>query len=233
MSWPPDAANAPASAANANDAGANPPPGQPDADTSDVHGHGTIFCRPSPIFGAATSETAKGQLVRRLFTALAIVVLGLTSMQTPALAADPIYRIVNLASADCLDQDYTGGTPHATMDVWQCLNPGDNQKWRLHAVTSTVSNIINVRSGQCLDQDYSGQTIHLKVTAHQCNGGNNQTFVVSWDPSSHNARIFVPLSPDGRLYCLDQDYSGGQPHSGLLVYLCNGGNNQKWTMNEV
>lgn len=73
-----------------------------------------------------------------------------------------------------------------------------------------------------------------EVTAHQCNDGINQLFDVIWEPgASRNARIEVPLTPDYHHYCLDQDYSSGQPHSTLLVYLCNGGDNQKWVMVEV
>ena len=169
--------------------------------------------------------------MRRLLTVLAIAVLGLTLVQAPAYAADLVYKIINDRSDRCLDQDYTGGSPHATVQVWNCINPGDNQKWKLHAVGgSSDYQLINVRSHQCLDQDYSGGTVHLKVTAHACNDGLNQMFKVVWDSVAVTARIEVPLSPDAYPYCLDQDYSGGMQHSTLLVYRCNGGSNQTWVM---
>jgi hypothetical protein len=33
----------------------------------------------------------------------------------------------------CLDQDYTGGRPHPTVNAWQCWNPATaNQRWILN-----------------------------------------------------------------------------------------------------
>ncbi|SCF23896.1 hypothetical protein GA0070558_1791, partial [Micromonospora haikouensis] len=62
----------PASAANANDAGANPPPTQPDPNTVNVHGHGTSR-RPLIVIGSDLVARFRNRLACRGIVVVASV----------------------------------------------------------------------------------------------------------------------------------------------------------------
>lgn len=91
-------------------------------------------------------------------------------------------RLTNVESDKCLDQDYSGGVPHATVQAWQCITGGTNQYWEvtqgiiIHTgplpgpEDNTVHRLKNVRSGQCLDQNYTSGVEHRDVIAFTCRG---------------------------------------------------------------
>jgi hypothetical protein len=167
--------------------------------------------------------------VRRMFTVLAVVLLGVAIAPTPAHAADTVWKVINDRSDRCLDQDYSGGTPHATIQAWLCLNPGDNQRWILHPLGGSRYTLKNVRSGQCLDQDWSGGVVHYNITAHACNGQINQQLDIQWFASQpSHAYMYAPLSDNAQQHCLDQSWSGGVQHPTVSFYTCLNQTNQVW-----
>ena len=174
--------------------------------------------------------------MRRLFTVLAAVVLGVTLAPTAAHAATydgPITRIINDRSDRCLDQDYTGGTAHPTVLVWVC-NGGTNQQWRVTSQGNGWFTVRNVRSGQCLDQADPASGTTLRVQAYKCNGLLNQQWRLRWLADVGVwAYIQAPLTTDSNSKCLDQDYSGGTQHSNVLLYTCNQQTNQTWAIQNV
>jgi len=78
--------------------------------------------------------------------------------------------IVDKASGQCLDQDYTSGTPHPGVLAFPCSNAA-NQQWVIQPRDEGAVSIVNKASGQCLDQDYTNNTPHPGVTAYPCWNG--------------------------------------------------------------
>jgi Ricin-type beta-trefoil lectin domain-like len=174
--------------------------------------------------------------MRRLFTVLAAVLLGVTLTPTAAFADTydgPIARIINDRSDRCLDQDYSGGTAHPTVLVWICNNQ-TNQQWRVTPQGRYYYTIRNVRSGKCLDQANPSTGPTLKLQVYTCNGGLNQRFEMTW---FNGAGVWTDIeayfSTDAYPKCLDQDYSGGTMHSNVLLYTCNRQTNQTWAVQNL
>ncbi|RSM41400.1 hypothetical protein DMA12_24030 [Amycolatopsis balhimycina DSM 5908] len=140
--------------------------------------------------------------------------------------------IAGKASGQCLDQDWTDGQEHPTVNAWQCWTPtSDNQKWTATWTARDTVQIVNSLSGKCLDQDYTGGQPHPPVNAWQC-----------WTPPAGNQQWIVqPHYDDGTVtlvnklsgQCLDQDYTNGQPHPAINAWQCWTTNqpNQRWILN--
>ena len=161
--------------------------------------------------------------MRKLVSALAVFAVILLGSPAPASAAAE--QLVNQRSGMCLDQDYTGGTPHSTPLAWRCLGNA-NQNWDLQLISvgsgPGVYRIVNQRSGQCLDQDFTGGTPHSRVLVWPCNGGGNQHWELVLNQGGYRLRNILSGN------CLDQDYTGGQPRSTVLAWTCNNQQNQRW-----
>jgi hypothetical protein len=192
-----------------------------------------VFLSPSPMrfrragtYGSSKVIFIDGSnQVRKLVAALAVLVVALLGTPAPASAADDFTTLVNQRSGLCLDQDYTGGTPHSTPLAWRCLN-NSNQQWNLKLISTNsnpgVYRIINKRSGQCLDQDFTGGTPHSRVLVWTCNGNGNQ----HWELVLNNGGYRLRNILSGK--CLDQDYTGGVARSKVLAWTCNDQANQRW-----
>ena len=171
--------------------------------------------------------------MRRLFTVLAAILLGVTIAPTAAHADTyngPIARIINDRSDRCLDQDFSAAGTRSTVLVWTCNNQ-TNQQWRVTPQGNSWYTVRNVRSGHCLDQANPSTGPTLKVQAYPCNGGLNQRWRMTWlNGGALWAEIEAYYSTDAYPKCLDQDYSGGTMHANVLLYGCNGQLNQRWAV---
>jgi hypothetical protein len=169
-----------------------------------------------------------GLLLAALTAMTATVVVTTASPALAAVPADGYYKILNDLSGQCLDQDYTGGTPNQPVLAWPC-NGGANQVWRKLGGDDYFV-FINSRSQQCLNQDYSNNKEHSNVIAYGCHEFPNEQWNVWWDTGRGAWVLANGLS--GK--CLDQDYSGGTPHHDVLAYTCkpnsqlDGVTNQHW-----
>ncbi|MEU8639649.1 trypsin-like serine protease [Amycolatopsis sp. NPDC048633] len=140
--------------------------------------------------------------------------------------------IVGKASGQCLDQDWSNGQAHPTLNAWQCWTPSEtNQQWKVTWVSGDTVSIVNARSGECLDQDYTGQQPHPTVNVWQCWTplGANQTWTVR--PHYEDGTVSLVNKRSGQ--CLDQDYTGQQPHPAVNAWQCwdPATANQRWILN--
>lgn len=158
--------------------------------------------------------------MRRILAVLAL--LAAASIIVPATAANAAvqyYRIVNAMSDTCLNQDYSGGGPHADVLAWTCTSPTDpaaNEQWRFVDVGNLGNiEIINKATGKCLNQDYSGGQANSDVIVYTCSANYaNGLWHRRYDDS--NGTVFYDNGESGSP--LNQDYSGGVAHHDVLVY---------------
>ena len=84
-----------------------------------------------------------------------------------------VYKLKNVLSGKCLNQDWSGGYAHSNVIAYRCDDSFGNENWIL---TRTVNGIRfqNVLSTAYLDQDYSGGTAHSDILAWQYTTTANQ-----------------------------------------------------------
>lgn len=108
----------------------------------------------------ASIETRQGTLETRVDD------LGAWVSQVTAPAAA---TITSKASGQCLDQDWSNGREHPTVNAWTCWTPNQsNQQWKLSWLSRDTVQVVNARSAKCLDQDYTNGQPHPAVNAWQC-----------------------------------------------------------------
>lgn len=133
------------------------------------------------------------------------------------------HYFTNNATSDCLDQDYSGGTPHADVLSYPC-NHDTNESWNVMLNDDGTYSLTNAATGECLNQDYYGGSPHAQVIAYPCGPNQNQ----NWRAVEINGSIFLQNEQSG--YCLDQDYSGNVAHTDVIAYSpCNFAANEGWT----
>jgi alpha-galactosidase len=127
-------------------------------------------------------------------------------------------ELVGASSDRCLDVDGGQTAPGTKVQIWDCLN-GGNQRW-----TPTAAGELRAYNGtQCLDVDGGATAPETKVQLWSCNGGAHQ----KWR-----------LNPDGTItgvqsgLCLDVAHGdvpdGNVNGSQVQIFTCNGGANQQW-----
>lgn len=162
--------------------------------------------------------------MRRLLATLVLMIGAFAVAPAAAAQAAPNpgngeFRIINVRSGMCLNQDYSGGVAHRTVLAWKCSGSSStwNEIWEITTASADRLLIKNKESGQCLNQDFSGNVQHSNVIVYTC----------SWD---HYNGIWLPETHGGvwefsnyaTLKCLNQDYSGGQPGHAILAWTCLG-----------
>lgn len=130
--------------------------------------------------------------------------------------------LLNGASLNYLDQDYTNGVARSAVLAWPETN-GANQRWFLQTNSDGTTTLINAASEQCLDQDYTNGVPGRAVIAGACHGGANQ----KWRLQNNSDGSMTVVNAASGL-CLDQDYSNGNPGTSVIASACHGGANQKW-----
>lgn len=132
---------------------------------------------------------------------------------------------INLASGSCLDQDYTGNTPHARVLAWPCSS-ARNQRWYFDDYGDGTMKLVNARSGHCLDQNYSNGVEHVDIFAWPCNTALNQRWV-AWT-FNVGTGVYYQFENYRSAKHLDQDYSDNVAHSRVIAYPFTNRTNQTW-----
>ena len=122
----------------------------------------------------------------------------------------PALRNVN--AGRCLDVPNASQVSGTQLALWDC-NGGPNQQW-----TSTTGGQLQVYGTRCLDAG-SG-TSGTRATISNCTGAAAQQWRVNADTSVTSAQSGL---------CLDANSAGTANGTAVILWTCNGGNNQKWT----
>jgi hypothetical protein len=135
---------------------------------------------------------------------------------TPS-AAPPAPAVVTLqgiASGRCLDVPGARATDGAALQVYDC-NDTVAQQW-----TASASGELRVLGSMCLD-DPSGGTAGAAVTVWTCHGGANQQWAPQADGTVRNVATGL---------CLDVSGAATDNETPVIVYDCNAGDNQRWSV---
>ena len=152
------------------------------------------------------------RLLISLVTSSGLLILALSTHAAPAPS-----RVIGF-TGKCLDTDSNqGGRSGSTIQIWDCLNPGLNQKWVFDGSLIKSAAYPNM----CLDADSNQDGADgSKVQLYSCNNGANQRW-------KFDGRLIKSVAYPGK--CLDADSNqNGANGSKVQLYSCNNGANQRW-----
>lgn len=129
----------------------------------------------------------------------------------PGGGTTPALRNVN--ANRCLDVPNQSQTSGTQLALWDC-NSGANQQWTL-----TSARQLQVYGNRCLDPGSPG-TSGSRAIISNCTGAAGQQWNLNADGTVTNAQSGL---------CLDATGAGTANGTAVIVWTCNGGNNQKWT----
>lgn len=118
------------------------------------------------------------------------------------------------ASGRCLDVSTSNGDQ---AQIWDC-HGGSNQLWGQLYGWNMGSILISDGTGRCLTA--TGSASGSPVAMRDCNRSSSQTFAFREDGSLYNS---------GARLCLDVVGNGTGNGTGLQLWTCHGGANQRWT----
>ena len=110
----------------------------------------------------------------KLFLAAAIAAASSFSASSPALAEDPIVKLVSSSSAKCL-QPVNGSLNQGDAIVQQPCDGSVAQQWTVTAVSSTKVHLVNRASHLCLDAR-GGATNGTPIQQWTCNKITNENW---------------------------------------------------------
>lgn len=129
----------------------------------------------------------------------------------PGGGTTPALRNVN--ANRCLDVPNQSQTSGTQLALWDC-NSGANQQWTL-----TSARQLQVYGNRCLDPGSPG-TSGSRAIISNCTGAAGQQWNLNADGTVTTAQSGL---------CLDATGAGTANGTAVIVWTCNGGNNQKWT----
>ena len=118
----------------------------------------------------------------------------------------------------CLDVDSNqNGINGSTMQLWDCLNPGLNQKWIVDGRLIKSA----AYPDMCLDADSNSNGANgTRVQLWECTNVANQRWIIE-------GSLIKPVAYPGM--CLDADSNNdGANGTSIQLWECNNGANQRW-----
>jgi serine/threonine protein kinase len=120
----------------------------------------------------------------------------------------------------CLDVGGAATNDGATVDLYDCNDTGA-QVWQ----PQSNGELVNPQSGKCLDDAGSGGS-GTQLQLQDCTGGADQT----WKLPTTAARTGTGTITGYQGLCLDDSGGSTANSNPVIVYACNGGSNQSWTV---
>jgi Ricin-type beta-trefoil lectin domain len=114
----------------------------------------------------------------------------------------------------CADDTGNSSADRNKIQIWSC-NAGAAQNW-------AFSNGELVHNGKCMNDQASGGS-GSKVILWSCDRASNELW-------THNSRGEYVLQAHGGTLCLDDPAYSTKNGTQLMVYTCNNGANQHWTL---
>jgi hypothetical protein len=122
-------------------------------------------------------------------------------------------RLLGLQSNRCLDVPNRSQTSGTRLSIWDC-NGGTNQQW-----TQLASGAFQVYGTRCLEFP-SGAAAGTQVQIGDCTGAANQQWRFNADGTITSVSTGL---------CLDVSGQATANGSSVVVWTCNGGQNQRWS----
>ena len=138
--------------------------------------------------------------------------------------ANGTYKLINLNSGLALDATGAQTTNGTQLEQWT-YNGGNNQRWTVTSLGSSLYEILGVQSGKCVDVNGGGTANGTKVQLWTYGGGSNQKYYFNSTGGG-----YYEISPSHATgSCLD--VNGASKSAGAIVDLWqwNGGGNQQWS----
>jgi uncharacterized protein (DUF1800 family) len=137
------------------------------------------------------------------------------------------YQLLAHHSGKCLDVSGTALDDSAAVIQFTC-HGGQNQQWRVEAVTGGYYRLVAEHSGKVLDVIYASPNDGAWLIQSEPNGGDSQKWAIE-PVGGGDYRLLAVHSGKA------MDVSGASPDDGAVViqYTPHGGGNQQWLMRPV